>query len=82
MYTYSAFKLMRANFSSILGLRVKLGVNPANTHNDVASEICRTSGGATVADFGVAPRSRGTTTSTSSLLEIASKSQPSIMKSE
>lgn len=80
MYTYTNSQLMRANLSAVLGLRLKLDRYPAKTHNDVTLEICRTSGDATLADFIVAPRSRSTTTSTSSLREIVSRSQSSIDK--
>ncbi len=80
MYTYTNSKLMRANFPAMLGLRVKLDNHPANTHNDVAQEIRRTSGGATLADFFVASRRRSTTTPTSPLREIRTRSQPSIIE--
>ncbi len=80
MYTYTNSKLMRANFLAVLGLRVQQYAYTANTRNDVALKIRRTAGGATLADFFVASRRRSTTTPTSPLREIVSRSQPSIIE--
>lgn len=79
MYIYPKFKLMRANFLPMLGLRAQLDNYPASMRNDAAKEIRRTEGGATLAAFFVTSRSRSATTSTSALRESSSRSQPSIV---